>query len=105
MLVMLLMTVSMGAVLLMASLFLRELKLANDVRFSVQAFYAAETGVERFVWEYRRNNLVGSDTFSCTAPCLSNGTTYEVVYDFLTTANIVATGFSHSVKRALLVSF
>lgn len=103
--VIILMSVALSSVLAVAAIFLREYRLNTDIKFSTQAFYAAETGVERFAWEYRRNNLVGSGQYSCTSGCLGNNTTYVVTYDFVSSAYVESVGTANQTKRAVRVSF
>ena len=65
---MILMTAALGASLSIAELFLREFRINSDIKFSVQAFYAAETGIE--------NSL---KTEEVSFGILANGASYSVV--------------------------
>ena len=103
--VMILMTAALGASLSIAELFIRELKINSDIRFSTQAFYAAETGIEQYLWEGRRNGLTDQGTYTCSSSCLGNSATYTVTYDLVSATNIISVGNARGIRRALEVVF
>ena len=110
---MMLMTLTVATVLSITSLFLREFRLNTDLKYSTQAFYAAETGIERYLWEFRRNGLGNNGTFSCVTDCLGNGATYVINYYFIGGAPecapaqfcILSDGEFRGRKRAIRTTF
>ena len=104
---MMLMTLTVSTVLGIVSLFLREFKLNTDLKYSTQAFYAAETGIEKYLWEFRRNGSGNRGTFSCATDCLGNGATYSLEYDFTGEVPfyILSTGDFRGIKRAIRTIF
>ena len=110
---MMLMTLTVATVLSITSLFLREFRLNTELRYSTQAFYAAETGIERYLWEFRINGLGNNGTYSCITDCLGNVATYEVKYYFVGGAPecapaqfcIMSDGEFRGIKRAIRTTF
>ena len=120
-----LMTLTLGTVLAITTLLIREFNLNTNLKYSTQAFYAAETGIEYFLWQYRRQGLGDQGTCACdvdclTLPvpsdmgsCLGNGSSYNAVYDFALSAVtlctpkpcIISIGDFNGVKRAIKINF
>lgn len=88
-----------------------ELKLSQDVPKSLKAYYAAETGIERKLYEIRsdppNNNDIGSPP-SCTsgAVCLEGSDNcYSVDVNVGATITIKSYGCYKGIKRAIEVSY
>ena len=71
---------------------------------STKAYFAAESGGERALWEWRKNGYVfpGSDTLNVFSGSLDNNSSYVV--DFAESSGIVtftSTGEFSSIKRSV----
>lgn len=83
---------------------LGEVKITQDVPKSIVAYYAAEAGVERAIYEKRQND-VNLDIGECTVN-LDNGSQYGVtVTDDGITITIRSVGCYQGVTRAIEVTF
>jgi len=87
-----------------SSLLLREVKLSKDVVSSLRAYYAAEAGIERKLYEIRKNNDFSDITFPCSVE-LSNGSSYGVDVTIGDPIKVKAYGCYKNTRRAVEVSF
>jgi hypothetical protein len=74
---------------------------------STKAFFAAEAGVEKALWEVRKNgySLPGSDEKGIFSGTLDNGSTYSVDYTASTTNIITSIGEFDDTKRSVEVEW
>ncbi len=83
----LILTSVLAVVIASSSLIMRELKISKDEKNSTFAFYAAESGIERMLWDIRKNraNLNPSQLPIQFLNCLCNNCAYKDTND--TTGN------------------
>lgn len=85
---------------------LGEIKLIRDIPQSLIAYYAAEAGVERGLYEKRVNDVdLTIPDCSSGGELLDNGSRYSVTVTGGTTITIQANGCYGNIKRAIEVSF
>ncbi len=87
-----------------SSLLLREIKLSKDVVSSLKAYYAAEAGIERKLYEIRKNNNFNDIAFPCSVE-LSNGSSYGVDVTTGNPTRIKAYGCYKNTRRAVEISY
>lgn len=97
-------TVSLGV----ANLIVSGIKMSRTQAQSTKAFFASEAGVERSLWEVRKNGytLLGEDTTDVFNDSLDNGSIYQV--DYATSTPIVtftSTGQYQQARRSVAVNF
>lgn len=112
----LILTVILSIAFGVASLMLGEMKLSKDVPNSLKAYYAAETGIERKLYEIRKNsdfNDIGNpaDLSNCSYGtlgvfCLESSDNCYSVNVIQGTPNIIKSyGCYKGVKRAIEVNY
>ena len=97
-------TVALGA----ANLIVPGIRMSRTQAQSTKAFFASEAGVERSLWEVRKNGytLLGEDTADVFNDSLDNGSIYQV--DYATSTPIVtftSTGQYQQTRRSVAVNF
>jgi len=91
-----------------ANLVVSGIKMSRNQVQSTKAFFAAEAGAEKSLWEARKNSYVLPETdqvnvFSAT---LGNGSAYQVDYASSTPfVTFTSTGNYEQVKRGISVTF
>jgi hypothetical protein len=95
------------SVIMATNLIIQGLKMANIQVDSTRAYFAAEAGAERVLWEARKNgySFPGEDTEGIFSGELSNGSTYTV--DYVATSSVLfrSVGSFNDVKRRVEVEY
>ena len=99
-------TVALGA----ANLIMPGLLMNRAGSYSIKAFYAAEAGAEKSLWEARKNTadfiLPENDTPALFSSTLSNNSSYNVNFSSTTGAfTFTSSGEYSTAKRAVEVEF
>jgi len=110
-LVILISTFILAVALGLSTILISRIKVSHEIGYSVVALYAADTGIERILYEIRVTS--SCDPTTCAAfPCcnysetLSNGATSTVYVASSTPAvQINSTGTYQTVKRAIEISY
>lgn len=93
-------TIALGV----SNLMIGEIKMSREAPKSLMAYYAAEAGIERVLYDHRKG-VGASDIDECSVE-LGNGSSYGI--DFKETGNdveITSWGCYKDVKRAIKVSW
>lgn len=94
-----------------SSLMLVEMKISREIPKSLKAYYAAEAGVERSLYDERKGSGasdIGSPPNWCTGTgkvCLDNSACYAVDFSGGTTTTIKSYGCYKSVRRSVEASW
>lgn len=99
-------SLTLAAVLATAAIFLREFRIAQDIRFSSIAIIAADAGIEAMLYDEWRDDAYcpGDPTETCSAT-LANAASYSVTLIPGSPRRITSRGEFRSVKRAIEVTF
>jgi len=99
----LLMALSLVVVLSISGLMLAEFKLSRGIEHSFRAYYAAESGIERGLWEFNqalKNNQAAQLEGKKESAILQSGTwtlRYELIFTKTDSSLLISsTGYSHS---------
>jgi len=96
-------TFTLGITLGTSTILVRQMKIMREIGYSAVAFFAADSGIEKILYEDRKNNLVGTGTISFTFP--DNGASYDVEYDSNGDTTIKSTGTYQNTKRAIEIQY
>lgn len=96
-------TFTLGIALGTATILVRQMKIMREIGYSSIAFFAADSGIERVLYEDRKNNLVGTGTMSFTFP--DNGASYNVEYDSNGNTTIKSIGSYQNTNRAIEIQY
>jgi len=111
-LVILISTFILAVALGLSTILISRIKVSHEIGYSVVALYAADTGIERILYEIRSTPPTCDPTACATFPCcnssstLSNGAGYNVYVASSTPAvRIKSIGNYQTVNRAIEISY
>jgi len=96
-------TFILGIALGGASIVVRQIQITRNIGYSVISFCASDSGIEKALYEDRKNNLVGKGTISFTFP--DNGASYNVEYDSNGKTTIKSIGNYQNTNRAVEIQY